>query len=107
MNLYDEARSTWTDVQQRQIDKGMEKYGRPLGEHPWTIHALIDHAVMENVDQMHYIAAVKRAFDVLDKEFTFQMEVAQKRNQTDRADAFGDALLLMRRASAWKEPLEI
>jgi hypothetical protein len=53
MNIYDAASKHWLKVQQEQIQKGMEKYGTPLNPSDWTGKQLLNHAVQENVDQMH------------------------------------------------------
>lgn len=58
--LYDEARSYFAEVQGGQIEKGREKYPADLNEDDWTALDLIDHAMQEAVDQIHYLTALRR-----------------------------------------------
>lgn len=58
MSMYDRARQAWVKVQQEQISKGMKKYGVSLGDADISFGDLVKHATQENVDQMHYIAAL-------------------------------------------------
>jgi len=56
--IYDRAKELWANVQREQIEKGMEKYGTPLNPDDWTNEQLLNHAVQENVDQMHYMTSL-------------------------------------------------
>lgn len=58
--LYDEARSYFAEVQEGQIEKGRKKYPADLNEDNWTALDLIDHAMQEAVDQIHYLTALRR-----------------------------------------------
>jgi hypothetical protein len=57
--LYIDAQNFWNDVQRQQIMKGMEKYPEPLNPESWTFEQLIEHAMQENVDQAHYLTALR------------------------------------------------
>jgi hypothetical protein len=53
--LYNEARQYTESVRREQILKGAAKYPTPLGDAPWTPEELVHHAMMENIDQNHYL----------------------------------------------------
>lgn len=63
--LYGEAKALFERVQARQIAKGAEKYPEPLKAASWSLPQLIDHAMEEVVDQVHYITAIKERGDQL------------------------------------------
>lgn len=56
--FYKTARSKWLTVQNNQIDKGAEKYPNPFEPSDWTTEDLVNHALEENVDQLHYIVGL-------------------------------------------------
>jgi hypothetical protein len=60
--VYEEARNFWLEVQRGQIQKGLKKYGKPLDPNEWTGSELIEHAVQENVDQLHYLFALREKY---------------------------------------------
>ncbi|MBG9783568.1 hypothetical protein [Shouchella lehensis] len=53
--FYKEAHQIWQSVQQEQIRKGAEKYPLPFNPDNWTEKDLLQHAMQENVDQVHYM----------------------------------------------------
>lgn len=53
--FYKEAHQIWQDIQQEQIRKGAEKYPLPFNPDNWTENELLQHAMQENVDQVHYM----------------------------------------------------
>jgi len=57
--LYKTARSEWLRVHQEQIDKGAAKYQEPLNPESWTALELVEHALQENIDQFHYLIAIR------------------------------------------------
>jgi hypothetical protein len=58
-HLYRSARRLWQIIQLQQIEKGEAKYPEPLTPSSWTFKELVEHAVQENVDQMHYLMAIQ------------------------------------------------
>lgn len=56
--VYIEAREFFGRVQREQIDKGARKYPEPLNPLSWTVGELVHHAMMELVDQAHYITSI-------------------------------------------------
>lgn len=60
--FYKKARKIWADTQVEQIVKGLHKYEEPFNPHSWTPEQLLQHAVMENVDQLHYMVGL---FDLI------------------------------------------
>jgi hypothetical protein len=56
--FYKKARKVWADAQIEQIVKGLHKYEEPFNPHSWTPEELLNHAVMENVDQLHYMVGL-------------------------------------------------
>lgn len=57
--LYGQASSWWMRVQGEQIGKGVSKYPTPLRSQDWTFSQFLEHAMQENVDQAHYLTALK------------------------------------------------
>lgn len=57
--FYSMARGLWCTYQERQIKKGLEKYGVPLNGARLSWQEVFEHAVEENVDQMHYLTLLK------------------------------------------------
>lgn len=66
--LYTEARNYWLKTQAAQINKGAVKYQEPLNPASWTFEQLLDHTMQENVDQVHYIMALRTKADGLARE---------------------------------------
>jgi len=56
--LYQKAREHFQRVHMAQIEKGAAKYPEPLNPASWTADQLVEHAMQENVDQMHYLTAL-------------------------------------------------
>lgn len=63
--LYKEATNYWLETQAGQINKGAAKYPEPLNPSSWSFKELLDHAMQENVDQVHYITALRTKADVI------------------------------------------
>jgi hypothetical protein len=61
--FYIDARKIWTTHQQEQIKKGAEKYPEPFTPSSWTNEQLVEHALQENVDQLHYIVGMKERME--------------------------------------------
>jgi hypothetical protein len=57
--IYLESRQAFLSVQESQIDKGADKYPEPLNPNSWTIDELVDHGLMELVDQVHYTVSIR------------------------------------------------
>jgi len=66
--FYKNARSKWLTVQNNQINKGAEKYPNPFEPADWTIEQLGNHAIEENVDQLHYIVGFIEKAKALETE---------------------------------------
>jgi hypothetical protein len=82
--LYIDAQNFWNDVQRQQIIKGMEKYPEPLNPQSWTFEQLIEHAMQENVDQAHYLTALREKSREQDKrirELDNLVETLERRNE--------------------------
>lgn len=61
--FYTKAKKFWEAVRIGQIHKGAEKYDEPFTPASWTNDELVIHALMENVDQLHYIYGIKERMD--------------------------------------------
>ncbi|UVI31194.1 hypothetical protein [Paenibacillus spongiae] len=57
--IYGKALAYFQEVQKQQIEKGRQKYPEPLNPASWTELELIDHAMQEAVDQVHYLTALR------------------------------------------------
>lgn len=57
--LYKHAADYWLRTQAEQINKGAAKYPKPLHSSTYTFEQLAQHAMEENVDQAHYITAMR------------------------------------------------
>lgn len=66
--LYVKAKKIWEQARINQIAKGAEKYPEPLNPKSWTARQLLDHGIMENVDQLHYFVALHEKMDEMDEE---------------------------------------
>jgi hypothetical protein len=56
--LYKDANFAWQRTQVKQIIKGAEKYPEPLNPFSWTGTELVEHALQESVDQVHYLTGL-------------------------------------------------
>lgn len=61
--FYEQSKKFWEAVRIGQIHKGAEKYPEPFTPSSWTNEQLVIHAVMENVDQLHYIVGMKERME--------------------------------------------
>jgi hypothetical protein len=66
--FYIDARKIWTNHQWAQIEKGAVKYPEPFTPSSWTNEQLVEHAIQENVDQLHYIVGMKERMEEQAKE---------------------------------------
>jgi hypothetical protein len=66
--FYKKARELWMNTQTNQIIKGLEKYPEPFTPSHWTANELLDHALEESVDLVHYIVGLKELLDAKDAE---------------------------------------
>lgn len=61
--FYGDARKIWVNHQLTQIEKGSEKYPEPFTPSSWSNEQLVEHAIQENVDQLHYIVGIKERME--------------------------------------------
>ena len=61
--FYIKAKEEWEAVRQGQIRKGSVKYPEPFTPANWTNDQLAEHAIQENVDQLHYIVGMKQRME--------------------------------------------
>jgi hypothetical protein len=66
--FYIDARKIWTNHQWAQIEKGAVKYPEPFTPSSWSNEQLVEHAIQENVDQLHYIVGMKERMEEQAKE---------------------------------------
>jgi hypothetical protein len=78
--LYVRAKEMWENIRLRQIQKGAEKYPEPLNPASWSVVDLIEHGIMENVDQLHYYIAL------LEKVEMIQAELATEKRKREDAE---------------------
>lgn len=64
--FYKKARDLWERTQVGQIIKGLQKYPEPFNPHSWTAKELLDHALEESVDLVHYLVGLKDLVDEKD-----------------------------------------
>lgn len=73
--FYKKARDWWTETQVNQIIKGLQKYEQPLTPKKHTARELVQHAMEEAVDLVHYIMAL---FEVIeDHEKTISQQAVK------------------------------
>jgi hypothetical protein len=108
--LYGQASSWWLRVQGEQISKGISKYPTPLRAEDWTFAQFLEHAMQENVDQAHYLTALKAKASEFDKmaltlkkaEETISEVAAIAANP---ASELGEAVEAVTRYAAYKKEL--
>lgn len=66
--FYALSREEWIKTQQAQIEKGAEKYPEPFTPSSWSNEQLVEHAIQENVDQLHYIVGMKERMEQQEQE---------------------------------------
>jgi hypothetical protein len=66
--FYQKALRLFTKTQENQIQKGLQKYPEPFNPHSWTPDELLNHALEESVDLVHYLVGLKELLDAKDKE---------------------------------------
>jgi hypothetical protein len=62
-NFYQKALDLWRQTQINQIMKGLEKYHEPFTPRHWTADQLLNHALEESVDLVHYVVGLKELLD--------------------------------------------
>jgi hypothetical protein len=66
--FYQKALRLFTKTQSAQIKKGLAKYPEPFNPHNWTPEELLNHALEESVDLVHYLVGLKELLDTKDKQ---------------------------------------
>lgn len=90
--LYVKAQSEWLRVQAEQIKKGIAKYPTPLGDSGLSVTEFANHAIQENVDQMHYLTALKTLAQKYEKALRNILIICDKSEAyTDGAKAYYEA----------------
>lgn len=72
--LYKAANFAWQRTQIQQIVKGAEKYPEPLNPASWTAKQLVEHALQENVDQVHYLVSLGEKVEELESKLQKETE---------------------------------
>lgn len=70
IDLYKRARMWWLKTQVEQMEKGLEKYGRPLDPQEWTSEQLVEHIMQESVDLVHYVMALREKCNELERRLS-------------------------------------
>jgi hypothetical protein len=66
--FYKKALQLFAKTQTAQIQKGLAKYPEPFNPHNWTPEELLNHALEESVDLVHYLVGLKELLDAKDSE---------------------------------------
>jgi hypothetical protein len=66
--FYQKALRLFTKTQEAQIKKGLVKYPTAFNPSDWTPDELLNHALEESVDLVHYLVGLKELIDAKDKE---------------------------------------
>lgn len=66
--FYRKALQLFAKTQTAQIEKGLKKYPEAFNPHNWTPDELLNHALEESVDLVHYLVGLKELLDAKDKE---------------------------------------
>lgn len=83
--FYKFARILWEDTQLQQIVKGLHKYEEPFNPASWTSDELVDHALQESVDLVHYLVGLKEKNKELNREIILlRTEIALLRFRLDK-----------------------
>jgi hypothetical protein len=80
--LYKRAKEIWERIRFRQIKKASEKYPEPLNHRSWSAIQLVEHGIMENVDQLHYYICLLEKIEDMESriaDLTSRSEKAEKR----------------------------
>jgi predicted nucleic acid-binding Zn-ribbon protein len=94
--FYVKAKQIWEAVRIRQIDKGAEKYPEPLNPKSWTARQLLDHGIMENVDQLHYFVALYEKVDEMEATITrLEAELKEATHRANKAEKERQDTLVM------------
>jgi hypothetical protein len=64
--FYEKARNLFLKTQDAQIQKGLQKYPEPFNPMSWTPQELLNHALEETVDSVHYLVGLKVQLDAKD-----------------------------------------
>ena len=67
--FYKKCEQTFQKIQNLQIQKGLEKYNRPLDPTNFSIRDLVLHALEENIDQLHYLVAILEKTEEQDEQY--------------------------------------
>jgi hypothetical protein len=66
--FYKKALQLFAKTQTAQIKKGLAKYPEPFTPSHWSPEELLNHALEESVDLVHYLVGLKELLDAKDKE---------------------------------------
>ena len=76
--FYEKARALFIKTQDAQIRKGLAKYPEPFNPHSWTPEELLNHALEESVDLVHYLVGLKDLIDAKNHEIKRLNEVIER-----------------------------
>lgn len=65
--LYHKAAEWTAKARAAAINKGAGKYPQPLNPHTYTFLELFDHAMAENIDQQHYLTALRMKYEAFEQ----------------------------------------
>jgi hypothetical protein len=80
--FYQKALRLFTKTQEAQIQKGLAKYPEPFTPSHWTPDELLNHALEESVDLVHYLVGLKELLDTKDERIDKLHEVINEQNVT-------------------------
>jgi hypothetical protein len=66
--FYKKALQLFAKTQSAQIEKGLKKYPEPFNPMSWTPEELLNHALEESVDLVHYLVGLKELLDAKSDE---------------------------------------
>lgn len=66
--FYQKARDLFLTTQVHQVTKGLKKYSEPFTPQHWTPKELLNHALEETVDLVHYIAGLSELLEDQERE---------------------------------------
>lgn len=69
--FYQLAHDMWEKTQQTQIVKGLHKYEEAFNPASWTGDELMEHALQESVDLVHYLVGLGAKVKAQEQEIAF------------------------------------
>lgn len=106
--FYEKSLNRFKDTQWQQIQKGADKYPEPFNPSSWTADALLQHAMEEAVDLVHYLNGLHEKIKASEQEIRRLNDIIKDKDRNislliESQRSIGIPLKLVRKPSPFEE----